>query len=312
MLGVLVIFAAVGVLRLAYWQVAMGPRLSTRAMDQIQRTADVPAVRGDILDRNGRVLATTGYRDTLGAYPDQIEDDDRQAIAEGLGGVLGLDEAEKAQLLRTTLDPSLKYAVIEHELTEDQSRQVRSLISSEGLDGLQLLPHAVRIYPNPGGQPGTSLASQLLGFVQRSSGSGHYGIEGRYDAVLAGTPKRVAVARDLFSQPLESSEDVLDPGVDGRDIQLSIDASLQLQLEKELFLAYNADNARRVSGIVMDPDNGEILAWASVPGYDANDIAGTNGKLFLDPNVSQVVRARLGDEDADGDRGARGQDDLPR
>jgi len=99
------------------------------------------------------------------------------------------------------------------------------------------------------------------------------------------------MARDRLGNPLESSQLVLDPGQDGQDIHLSIDASLQLQLEKELFLAWNADRAQRVSGLVMDPDTGEILAWASVPGYDANDIArvwATDQTLFQDPIVSQV------------------------
>jgi cell division protein FtsI (penicillin-binding protein 3) len=99
------------------------------------------------------------------------------------------------------------------------------------------------------------------------------------------------VARDSDGRPLESTEQVLDPGVAGQTIRLSIDRSLQLQLEKELYLAWNADKAARVSGIVMDPDNGEILAWASVPGYDANDVAGTwadDPSLFQDPIVSQV------------------------
>lgn len=284
MLGLLVVFAAVGVLRLAYWQVVMGPDLAARAMGQIQKTADVPAVRGDILDRNGRVLATTAYRDSLGARPDQMDDDDRQVIADGLGTILDLDEAARTQLLEQTLKPDRKYAVISRELTEDQSRLVRELIATRQVRGLELLPHPIRVYPNPGGQPGTSLASQLLGMVQGSTGTGHYGIEGYYDAVLAGTPRRVALARAGGGE----GELVLDPGVDGRDIRLSIDASLQLQLEKELYLAWTADDAQRVSGIVMDPDNGEILAWASVPGYDANDIAGTSGALFQDPNASQV------------------------
>ncbi len=288
MLGMMVVLATVGVLRLAYWQVVRGPDLSARAMGQIQRTAEVPAVRGDILDRHGRRLATTGYRDTLAAWPERIGDAERDVIVEELARILGLDEDGQAHLRDSTLDPRAKYAVIDRELTEEQSQLVRALIASRQLKGLTLLPHAVRIYPNPGGQPGTSLASQLLGIVRADTGTGHYGIEGYYDAVLAGTPKRVAVARDSLSRPLESSELVLDPGVDGRDIRLSIDASLQLQLEKELFLAWNADSAQRVSGIVMDPDNGEILAWASVPGYDANDISGTDGALFQDPNVSQV------------------------
>jgi len=282
-LGVLLIFAAVGVLRLAYWQVVMGPDLAALGMAQIQRTTDMPAVRGDILDRYGRVLATTAYRDSLGAFPDQIDDAKREAIVQGVGDILALDEAAREHLRERTLDPRAKYAVIDRELTEEQSRQVRALISSQRLVGLELVPHAVRVYPNPGGQPGTSLASQLLGFVQKDTGTGRYGIEGYYDSILAGTPKRVAVRTGG-----SGGETVLDPGVDGQDIRLSLDVSLQLQLEKELLLAWNADEAKRVSAIVMDPDTGEILAWASVPGYDANDINGTDPSLFLDPNVSEV------------------------
>ncbi len=288
MLGILVIFSAVGVLRLGYWQVARGADLTARAMSQIQRTTDVPSVRGDILDRNGRVLATSVFRDTLGASPDIIDDVERQVIVDSLGEILGLDEEARSDLLSTTLDPRRRYATISQELTEDQSSQVRALIASKGLQQeLRLMPHAVRLYPNPGGQPGTSLASQLLGFVQESTGAGLYGIEGYYDGVLAGTPKRVAMAHDGNGY-LESSATVLDPGVEGKDVRLSIDVSLQLQLEKVLFLAWNANDAKRVSGIVMDPDTGEILAWASVPGYDANHITGAEDELYLDPNVSQV------------------------
>jgi cell division protein FtsI (penicillin-binding protein 3) len=287
-LGALVVFAAVGILRLAYWQVVMGPDLAVRAQGQIRRTATEPALRGDILDRFGRPLATTVYRDTLAAWPNTIDDAHRDALVTKLATILDLDDAGREQMLKE-LDPASKYQVLVRELTDPQSQEVRAGIADGTLDGLVLEPHPVRYHPNDGGQPGTTLASQLLGFVQGSTGTGHYGIEQYYNAVLAGTPRQVAVARDRDSgTPLESSELVLVPGVDGQDIRLSIDASLQLQLEKELFLAWNADKAQRVSGIVMDPDNGEILAWASVPGYDANDIAGTDTSLFQDPIVSQV------------------------
>jgi cell division protein FtsI/penicillin-binding protein 2 len=288
-LGFLVVFAAVAVLRLAYWQVVMGPDLTARAQAQLQQTTTEPSVRGRILDRNGDVLAMTGYRDTLAAWPDQIDPARRPGFLESLGAILGLDAAGTAELDKE-LDPKLRYAVIRRELNEDESQQVRNGIADGSLAGLVLEPHAVRIYPMPGGQPGTTLASQLLGFVRTSDGTGHYGIEQQYDSILAGVPRRVAVARDRYSRPLESSELVLDPGVDGRDIQLSIDASLQLQLEKELFLAWTTDRAQRVSGLVMDPTTGQILAWASVPGYDANDITGAwadDPKIFQDPIVSQ-------------------------
>lgn len=289
-LGLLVVLGALGVLRLAYWQVVMGPDLAARAQGQIQQATTEPALRGDIFDRNGHLLATTGYRDTLAAWPERIDDDHRSTVVEGLGAILGLDAAGRESLLRT-LDPAARYAVIARELTEGQSREVRAGIDAGTLPGLVLLPHAVRIYPEAGGQPGTTLASQLLGFVRTSDGTGHYGIEQQYDAILSGAPRRVAMARDRSGRPLESSQLVLDPGQDGQDIHLSIDASLQLQLEKELFLAWNADRAKRVSGLVMDPDTGQVLAWASVPGYDANDIASvwaTDQTLFQDPIVSQV------------------------
>ena len=288
-LGSLVIFAAVAALRLAFWQVVMGPDLAARAQAQLQQATTEPAVRGDILDRDGRVLATTGYRDTLAAWPDQIDPDRRPDVVGRLTEILGYDDAA-SRALAGELDPTSKYAVIQRELTETQSQEVRAGIADGSLAGLVLEPHAVRIYPNPGGQPGTTLASQLLGFVRTSDGTGHYGIEQRYDAVLAGLPKRVASARDRFGRPLQSSELVLDPGVDGQDIRLSIDASLQLQLEKELFLAWTADHAQRVSGLVMDPDTGEVLAWASVPGYDANDISDVSANqptIVQDPIVSQ-------------------------
>jgi cell division protein FtsI (penicillin-binding protein 3) len=286
----IVVLAAVGVLRLAYWQVVMAPELTERAQAQIQRATIEPALRGTILDRHGRVLATTGYRDTLAAWPDRIADGARPDVVEALVRILGLDTPGR-EALATKLDPESQYAVLDSELTEDQSREIRAGIADGSLRGLTLLPHAVRIYPNPGGQPGTTLASQLLGFVRSSDGTGHYGIEQQYDAVLSGVPRRVAVARGPDSLPLESSELVLDPGQDGRDVTLSIDASLQLQLEKELYLAWTADKAKRVSAVVMDPRTGEILAWATVPGYDANDINGVWAKdpsVLQDPIVSQV------------------------
>ncbi len=288
-LGLLVVLAGIGIVRLAYWQVVRGPELAAQAQRQIQRTATEPALRGDILDRYGRVLATTSYRDTLAAWPDRIDDAGRDVVVDRLAGILGLDEAGRARLL-DTLDPKAKYATLVRELTDEQSHLIRAEMAAGSLRGLTLIPHAVRFYPNPGGQPDTTLASQLLGFVRTSDGTGHYGVEQYYDAVLSGKPRRVAVAR-AGTRPLESSELVLDPGEDGKDVRLSIDATLQLQLEKELYLAWTADRAQRVSALVMDPDSGEILAWASVPGYDANDIAGvfaTDPSLFQDPIASQV------------------------
>jgi cell division protein FtsI/penicillin-binding protein 2 len=287
-LGAICAFAFAAVVRLAYWQVAEASWLRERAQGQVQHSALENAVRGDILDRNGRVLATTGFRDTLAAWPDQMYGARERTLA-NLAEILDLDEDER-QALDEQLDREDQYETIRRELTEEQSRAVRAGIADQSLRGLVLLPHPVRIYPNPGGQPDTTLASHLLGFVRASDDTGHYGIEGKYNDILAGRPTKVATARDRFQRTLGSSAEVIEPGADGEDVTISIDASLQLQLEKELYAAWVADKAKRVSGLVMDPATGEVLAWASVPGYDANDsgnVATNHMELLRDPIISE-------------------------
>ncbi len=295
-LGLICVVAVAAVMRLAFWQVAVAPRLQEIAVAQLHPSQAEPAVRGDILDRNGQILATTGYRNSLAAYPRYITMDPkrRATYLKTLGDILDLDSKARQQLATTLDDPRLmEFAPIRRELSEKQSDEIRAGIASGALNALQLTSHAVRIYPNAGGQPGTTLASQLLGFVQaKEDGSGYkgyYGIEGEYDAILAGKPRLVATATDA-GRPLDSSARIIDPGVPGEDVTISIDYTLQLQLEKELYSTWVSDKARRVSALVMDPDTGEILAWASVPGYDANQsgvVASTDPKLLQDPIVTQ-------------------------
>jgi len=288
-LVVMCAFALAAVIRLAYWQVAMAPKLQEMAQQRMRFSSTEHAIRGDIFDRNGRLLATTGYRDTLAAWPDQVSTDRRIATVTALTEILDLGDKAR-DVLDTKLSSKDQYAVLKQELTDDESAAVRAGIAGRTLFGLTLLPHLVRIYPNPGGQPGTTLASQLLGFVTSADGDsqGHYGIEGQYDDVLAGRPKLTATARDRLGRDLESSARVIDPGADGEDVTISIDASLQLQLEKELFAAWNADRSRRVSALVMDPRTGELLAWATVPGYDANDGNNADQNLVQDPIVAEA------------------------
>ncbi len=122
-------------------------------------------------------------------------------------------------------------------------------------------------------------------------GQGQHGIEQYYNDLLAGTPTKVASLVGPGGTSLESSQQVLQPGRPGSTIQLTIDAGLQLQLEKELYATWVADPSSRVSATIIDPWTGEVLAWASVPGYDENDystVASTSPGLFADPIASQV------------------------
>jgi cell division protein FtsI/penicillin-binding protein 2 len=136
-----------------------------------------------------------------------------------------------------------------------------------------------------GGAPKTSLAAQLLGFVNRD-GVGQYGIEQYYQDILAGRPKVVLAARSISGRPLIDTAQVVDPGTPGQDISLTIDDNLQLAVEQEVMAAAVADRAVSVSAVVLDPRTGQVYAEASYPSYDANNYAQTPSGQFVDPLIS--------------------------
>ncbi len=278
LLGVFIVVGSVLGVRLAYWQLGQGPQLRLQAATEIAPPEQAEIRRGEITDRSGVVLATTAYRDLLAAYPDQMTLVERASTTAGLIRIL-VPSTQQAASLAGLLTADHRYSIINRQLTEAQSEAIRAGLTSEELSHLILEPHAVRFHPSEGGAPGTTLASQLLGFVTQD-GAGRYGVEQASQDVLAGAGS--ATADIGQSAPLPST---------GGSVQLTIDASLQLRLEKELYAAWVADRAPRVSGLVMDAYTGAILAYASVPGYDANDyadVAQVSPGLFADPNLSQV------------------------
>ena len=279
LLGTFAIIASLLGLRLAYWQIGQEDTLRGLAAAQVLAPQDEQVIeRGQILDRSGAVLATTAYRDMLAAYPDLMSDDQRVAVPAKLAQILGMNVQQAAELAsRFTKDRP--YVVVARELTQSQSDQVRAGLADESLAALDLEPHPVRFYPNAGGSPNTTLASQLLGFVTQD-GQGRYGIEQASQGILTGQSGATASTTGSTTTATE-----------GGSVQLTIDASLQLKLEKELYAAWVADRATRVTGVVLDPYTGAVLAWASVPGYDANDyadVAEKSPELFSDPVFSQV------------------------
>ena len=276
--------------RLAYWQVVRGAELRTQALAQLEASVSEPAERGDIFDRSGTVvMATTGYRDALAAYADQIPAKQIGPMVDRLTALLALDE-EGVGRVKAALKSGDPYVVLARSLTHDQSVAVREAMADGALKWTTLEPRPMRLYPSEGGAPDTTLASHLLGFSNAES-VGQYGVEQRYQNLLAGRPRIVSAQRDISGRAIASTSRLVDAGRPGADLRLTIDASLQLQIEKELYAARVADQAPTVSAVVMDPYTGDVLAWASVPGYDANDygiLAATTPERFLDPMISHV------------------------
>jgi cell division protein FtsI (penicillin-binding protein 3) len=289
----LIVFAVGGsalFARLAYWQVGQRDRLADEAFQQTTVRVETPSRRGDIYDRSGVVvLATTIERERLIANPSEIPVGRRAAVADALVALLGLTDDDAADLVaRVTSDK--KYTVLAHGLDTATGDRVRAAIAAREIEGVALEPEPVRVYPQAGGGPDTTLAAKILGFVNRE-GAGQYGVEQYYQETLAGRPRIVQAQRDIASRSIPDTTLVRDAGTPGEDIRLTIDAGLQLAVEQEILAAWAADKAKSVSAIVMNPYNGEVLAQASYPSYDANDyaaIAASNPSRFIDPIVSSV------------------------
>ncbi len=276
--------------RSVYWQVVDHERLASEAADQTTVTIDTPSQRGDIFDRTGTVvLATTVQRARLVAAPDQLTPDQRRATVAELTTLLGLDDAA-AIALRDKLASKSRYLIVQHGIDRQLADRIQAAIDGGRVFGLSLEQEPERVYPQPGGGPGTTLAAHLLGFVNRD-GVGQYGVEQQYQATLGGLPRVVVAQRDPTGRPMLESADVTSPGQPGTDLRLTIDAGLQLSVEQELLAAWIADKAKRVSAVVMDPYTGEVYAMASYPSFDANDyqaIASTDPSRFINPLVASV------------------------
>jgi cell division protein FtsI/penicillin-binding protein 2 len=286
-----IVAGALGV-RLGYWQVVRGEELSAQATKQSSMRYAIPSERGSIYDRTGTVvLATSVERDRLAANPKLLTQEQRAQVAAKLVEILGL-EGDAAASLTARMETDSEYKVLARDLDPAVSDQIRALSSGKNpeLRGLLLEPESVRMYPQPGGAPRTSLASHLLGFVNRE-GQGQYGVEQYYQDALAGRETVYAAQRDASGNAVPDTSVVIEKGYPGEDLTLTIDASLQVALEQELLAAWIADRATSTSAVVMDPYTGEVFAYASYPAYDANDyqaIASQDPGRFVDPVVSTV------------------------
>jgi cell division protein FtsI (penicillin-binding protein 3) len=290
LLLIFVLFAGALVARLGWWQVARRDDLAASANRQIFLRTEVPAERGAIYDRSGVVvLAATVTRDRLIANPARLSTSQREALVALLTGSLGLDDAGVAAL-RERLAGGTTYSVIARDLEPAQSEAIIANATTIGIPGLAIESSRIRTYPQSGGGPDTTMAAQLLGFVNRD-GQGQYGVEQFYQNVLAGTPTIIESDRDANGQAVIETQRVVQPGNAGTDINLTIDSGLQLALEQEVIQAWVADRARSVSAVVMDPATGAIVAESTYPSYNANDyaaVAAADPGRFVDPVVSGV------------------------
>ncbi|HLO32906.1 MAG TPA: penicillin-binding protein 2 [Anaerolineales bacterium] len=217
--------------------------------------------RGEIYDRNGHLLAGNRTVYEVGVSLSEMENPD--SMANILSKYLGLTYDEVYKKL-TDSPKSWEYVVIRDYVGAETVASLRQLIqqledaNDPRLNGLAFKPHFERSYPED------ALASNVLGFVTRD-GHGYFGIEEKYNDLLAGNPVQVWVPRD----PNKVNENPKVPN--GTTLVLTLNRDLQAKTETILDHALSDYGAQNGTIIVMDPHNGEILAMAATPRMDLNN-----------------------------------------
>ncbi len=238
--------------------------------------------RGEIYDRNGHLLAGNKTVYEVGVELSYAKD--KQAIALAVGAELGLNPDDLYSQM-TNPPAGQQYTILANYVDSDKADQLKQLIIAtdaktapgeiSNLAGLEFTPHPQRSYPEG------SLASNLLGFVNRE-GRGYFGIEEKYNDVLAGNPVQVWVPTDP-NQALDI------PRVpNGTTLILTINRDLQASVEQILDDSLTKYGAQHGTVVVMDPRNGEILALASTPRIDLNQFW-NYGSIYQ--NASEFDRA---------------------
>ena len=264
--------------RLVYWQVVEHDWLTQKAAEYHLAEITLPAVRGEIRDRDGNPLAinTTVYDVTVA--PRIIPPSDRSRVADGLAGVLGVSRQDVMDVLRS----GREFAYVSRR----QPMPVADRVAGMRLPGVGLDPQPQRVY-QPGGSPDVTLASSLLGFVD-AAGHGQYGVEQRHDVRLGGRSGSLLTYRDSLGREIRLGNQRRQNAVDGADLTLTIDSDVQYAAEQALADGVKAAHARSGSVIVMDSRTGEIAAWADYPAYDANHFGAADQGRLKDSMLSDI------------------------
>ena len=246
------------------------------------RTTYVTAMRGAIYDRNMNTLAASVGVENVYLDPHELKQSkaDLSAIAAFLGELLDVDPES---IEKKGKDLSKRYQMVAARVDRETGAKIRSYIQENDISGIHLEPNSQRCYPM-----GT-LASQVVGFTNASN-TGSEGVEAAYDRYLTGGNDKVVTTKGNNEMDMPFSFEKFVSATPGCSVVLTLDATVQACLEKrmeEAIARYDVQNG--AFGLVMNVKTGEILAMATLGGYDPNDY-----QTILDPKAAaQVEELRL-------------------
>lgn len=240
--------------RLCYLMIFRSEELSKKALNIEQRERTIKAARGKIYDRNGIVLADNQAVCSVSVIYYQIKEP--QKVIKLL--------SQKLALLEEEVKKKVEKVSSREKIKSNVPKSVADEIREAGLDGVKVDEDYKRYYPF-----GT-LASKVLGFAGADN-QGILGIESRYDDVLKGTDGKILTLTDYQGIEIENAAETRVEPVNGNDLYLSVDYNVQCYVQQAAEKVLKVKKAKRVSVILMNPQNGEIYALVSLPEYDLNE-----------------------------------------
>jgi cell division protein FtsI (penicillin-binding protein 3) len=268
--ALMVLFCGI-VVRLAFLQVRDQGQYEQLGSNQRTRTIELPAHRGEILDRDQTPLAITLDARDIYADPQFVTDPFEEALK--IAPVLGLKPKE----VRRALLADGTFAFIDRQVDMDVAQQLEDL----ELPGVGFLPVPKRYYPSG------ALAPQVLGFVG-VDGDGLAGLESEYDTALRGIPGDRTQEFSPGGLPISTATDTLKEPVPGVDLVTTIDRQMQYQVQTALHRAVRDNGAKGGTVVVLDPRTGDIYAMATNPGFDPNRFAQADPELWRNRTVTDM------------------------
>lgn len=240
--------------RLVYLMVFCSEYYGQKAEDLHERERDIKAARGRIIDATGKILATNKSVCTISVIHSQI--DEPEKVIAALQKELGLTEEEVRKRVE-------KVSSIERVKT-NVDKETGDRIRAYGLSGIKVDEDYKRYYPL------NTMASTVLGFTGADN-QGILGLEVKYDSYLQGTSGKILTLTDARGIEIENAGETRLEPVNGYDLYISMDSNIQQYCEQAAEKAYIKKQADEVSVIVMNPQNGEIMAMVNYPEFNLNE-----------------------------------------
>lgn len=261
--------------RLGYLMIAKSEYYLEKAEALHDRERSIKAKRGIIYDRNGVELAGNKPVCSISVIHSQVTDEDK--VVDALCSILELDEAGVRKKVQAN--------TIREKIKSNVDKEIADQLRELHLDGVMIDEDYKRYYPY------NTLASKVLGFTG-SDNQGIVGLEVAYESILAGTPGSILTLTDANGQEIENEAESRIEPIAGNNLYTSIDVNIQKYAEQAATKVLKAKQAKRVSVVLINPQNGEIYAMVNVPEYNLNE-------PYTLVNVEDLYSKTLDKEDAE-------------